>query len=129
MQNSNSVHSENDSVVCGQPAALPVHPAVREAHTPGPWTWDGDVTHYDADIEAPWLLGPDRGAAPVLSGEIHGYSKADARLIAAAPDLLAALINMRWAAGERDAKNRIRQFDQFMDEAAAAIAKATGGAA
>ena len=41
-------------------------------------------------------------------------------------ELVDALINLRWAASERDKKNRIRQFDEFMDKADAALAKATG---
>jgi len=34
---------------------------------------------------------------------------------------LETLKNLKWAATERDAKNRIRQFDQFVDEASEAI--------
>lgn len=33
-----------------------------------------------------------------------------------------ALSNLRWAASERDKKNRIRQFDEFMDNANEALA-------
>lgn len=41
-------------------------------------------------------------------------------------ELAEALYNLRWAASERDKKNRIRQFDDFMDAADAALAKAQG---
>ena len=41
-------------------------------------------------------------------------------------ELVEALYNLRWAASERDKKNRIRQFDEFMDAADAALAKAQG---
>lgn len=33
-----------------------------------------------------------------------------------------ALANLLWAATERDRKNRIRQFDEFVDDARAALA-------
>lgn len=55
-----------------------------EGHTPGPW-------HHDDD---PWVLGHDNGfIASVFDGTRksptdHGISLANARLIAAAPDLL-----------------------------------------
>ena len=41
-------------------------------------------------------------------------------------ELVGALYNLRWAASERDKKNRIRQFDDFMDAADVALAKAQG---
>ncbi len=57
-------------------------------HTPGPWNWDGDVTDYDHDQEAPWLIS---GTDSILTGEIEATNRADVALIAAAPDLLEAL--------------------------------------
>lgn len=54
-----------------------------------------------------------------LQAEIERLNRVNA-------DLVDALINLRWAASERDKKNRIRQFDEFMDKADAAIAKAIG---
>lgn len=56
-------------------------------HTPGPWKWDGNVYKYDPEEEAPWLIAEN---TEVLEGEIHCKSEADARLIEASPDLLAA---------------------------------------
>jgi hypothetical protein len=41
----------------------------------------------------------------------------------AVKELVEALRNLRWAASERDKKNRIRQFDEIMDAADAALAK------
>jgi hypothetical protein len=58
-------------------------------HTPGPWEWDGDVTNYDKENEAPWLTNDKHGL--VLIGEIVATNPFDAKLIAAAPDLLEAL--------------------------------------
>ena len=58
-------------------------------HTPGPWHWDGDVCSYDKENEAPWLCSSEDN--PILSGEIGCDTEANARLIAAAPDLLGAL--------------------------------------
>lgn len=49
--------------------------------------------------------------------------------VTAALKLKVALRNLLWAAGERDKRNRIRQFDQFMDEARAALGHATSSEA
>lgn len=108
-------------------------------HTPGPWTIDevvdepsraGNywVAHLNLGherIEAPW---PDATAtvAPCLGLEGQPISRevveANARLIAAAPDLLAALEAMVRSDSWADA-------DVKMVNARAAIAKAKGGAA
>lgn len=66
-------------------------------HTPGPWEWDGNVWAYDADNEAPWLVqSPWQSveSKTVLKGSIKCDSEADARLIAAAPELLEALVKL-----------------------------------
>ena len=84
-------------------------------HTPGPWGWDSTVWDYDPVQEAPWLVTTEGDR--VLSGSIQCTSKANARLIAAAPDLLEALqgfIEGAEAMGWSTKKAR------------AAIAKATG---
>lgn len=89
-------------------------------HTPGPWEWDGDVSNYDPLNEAPWLVFDD--VTPVLTGEIKCRNPADARLIAAAPELLETLKQMiAWEDGERTAVDA-------MANARAIVAKATGGA-
>ncbi len=59
------------------------------SHTPAPWNWDGNVCDYDATNEAPWLVHLDK-YPPILGGQIKCVNPDDARLIAAAPDLLAA---------------------------------------
>jgi hypothetical protein len=59
-------------------------------HTPGPWEWDDEVwAEYDPEQRAPWLIGSD--GQQVLTGRIKCRTEADARLIAAAPDLLKTL--------------------------------------
>lgn len=93
-------------------------------HTPGPWKWDGNVCDYDPEQEAPWLvLDPDSSTTdPILRGEIHCGNPANARLIAAAPELLKALQAMLTHMGmDEDEWNK-----PTFDQARAAIAKATG---
>jgi hypothetical protein len=88
-------------------------------HTPGPWTF---VESSDARI-------PDRitstTGAPVASGSI-GVNRSDAALIAAAPDLLAALQAIVAEAGPRmgldDTPGTINTMSRL---ARAAIARAT----
>ena len=72
-------------------------------HTPGPWTVHGPH-------DAPWV-------ATVDCRTIMPQSVADARLIAAAPDLLAALVALVDATNTRSLA---------YDDAVTAIAKATG---
>jgi hypothetical protein len=63
-------------------------------HTPGPWiaeedeTVDSDGTQFESAF--PWLIEAGTCTVAGVSG-IGGEAAANARLIAAAPDLLAAL--------------------------------------
>lgn len=108
-------------------------------HTQGPWEWDGTVWQYDQDQEAPWLVQfpwRSRDSKTILSGGIKCTSKADAQLIATAPELLEALRDI--IEGTRlDEFNRNDDglldaggynFTKRIAAARAAIAKATGGA-
>jgi hypothetical protein len=98
-------------------------------HTPGPWTHTGrefnDVYDSEGQLIAVALhlrVGkPERSVAQATS---------NARLIAAAPDLLAELQNIA-NANPREWDEEVRdQFQQWaQNRARAAIAKATGGAA
>lgn len=103
-------------------------------HTPGPWHFIGDsLTHRQFDIYAPnQPLGQHVCTVNNLSVEKlytrdAGVALANARLIAAAPDLLAALQALIGEAdlGEIDHDEETRQ---LLDAARAAIAKATGDA-
>lgn len=121
-------------------------------HTPGPWYFGGRAAHngeyaqYDIGLGV-WGDGGD------LAGQVHGCrgeeymqvggvcSEADARLIAAAPELLntlrALLVAVTYSAppvnfgGTEDDPNfcwSARIPVQFVDEARAAVAKAEGRA-
>lgn len=90
-------------------------------HTPGPWQW---TQHFDPTIS---IYKDGFGQIARLYDSSAGTGKANARLIAAAPDLLAALksIAIAW-------KDEVLVHDdqrEAMRAATAAIAKATGGAA
>lgn len=80
-------------------------------HTPGPWFWDkvstGHCRHVIVDSEGFTIANP----SPM--------SEADARLIAAAPELLTAL--------QAGVDNDIPMAD-WLSMARAAIARATGAA-
>ena len=95
------------------------------AHTPGPWGLDGNL-----------IEGPDgeRVACITAYSRRTPKQKANARLIAAAPDLLEALRGMMDAymdlCDENEPNYRSYEFRQSKWEAArAAIAKVEGGAA
>lgn len=97
-------------------------------HTPGPW----GVT-----ITGPGLLGIEGDDGALVAG-VHGGNDANARLIAAAPDLLAALEAATYALQgvqeflggyelpSRDAAVAVGDAIDAIGPARAAIAKATG---
>lgn len=98
-------------------------------HTPGPWEWDGTVWDYDKEQDAPWLVqSKNHAQLVILDGEIRARSEADARLIAAAPELFEAL--------DETLKTLLAWIGHYSDRepsdlpavvnAIAAIAKATG---
>jgi hypothetical protein len=92
--------------------------------TPGPWHWDDTVWNYDPAQQAPWLV--DGNDERILSGEIH-CNEANARLIAAAPELLESLKRMTdmWNS-ICDVMGWDPEHNVQYGEAHAAIAKATG---
>jgi hypothetical protein len=88
------------------------------AHTPGPWEVDQDAsgTYFVGNNETiGWVCDIDQIAED--EWERGPVTMANARLVAAAPDLLAAL---QWIA-------RVNAMDyEYQERARAAIAKATG---
>ena len=83
-------------------------------HTPGPWTFTPDP-HGSLDD---YMVGPLDGPADAVAV----CSSKDARLIAAAPELLKELSEvLAWATVERGPLRK-----QEIDSIRAAIAKATG---
>ena len=95
----------------------------KAAHTPAPWLieWNaaqGGEGHYITDSKD--MAELSRIAAVLFHDDADGETRANARLLAAAPDLLEALIGV--------VKVADRATVEF-NAARAAIAKAEGGAA
>ena len=102
-------------------------------HTPGPWTFEGDHTHRSFNIrQLGHLIGTSDQAKHictinnrpphVLANRDPGIAEANARLIAAAPELLAVL--KKWATFAHD--NYTDEDITWLVEMRAAIAKAEG---
>ncbi len=93
------------------------------AHTPAPWAVDGTLHSGDLDV-----ISADGRIAMIDDSRATGWNeptiKANARLIAAAPDLLAAL-QMVEAIWSRDQTANIDP-ESPLAKVRAAIAKATG---
>lgn len=90
-------------------------------HTPGVWHWM--YTHLGKAID---IGAPDGSNVALIHGpEENGPEEfeANARLIAAAPDLLESLVLMRTEMVRSETQ---ASFDRAMAAADAAIAKATG---
>jgi len=87
-------------------------------HTPGPWK-----AYESAD--AGWFDIESEGGLDVLGYE--GCAKeANARLIAAAPDLIEALDTLTLVVGMTPMKGNLEALQEAQDMARAAIKKATG---
>lgn len=86
-------------------------------HTPGPWEVDGVVTVNGEKVSAAVYFVPANDD-PAETDRICRVAYRDAHLIAAAPDMLAALQGVVRVAD--------RKTDEF-DAARAAIARAIGG--
>lgn len=97
-------------------------------HTPGPWEertdahGRGRISAGGVWIATTWLATGDGNDAPQLP------ARANARLIAAAPDLLEALKAIVKSLADQDDEGLIEHAQQMID-ARAAIAKVKGGAA
>lgn len=89
-------------------------------HTPGPWSIN-DWPQANSDIAVGAVGTPLVARVPIRDVSIVGQM-ANARLIAAAPDLLDTLQHIESAAMDLTCERRT-----IRDAARAAIAKATGG--
>jgi hypothetical protein len=106
---------------------------MQPKHTPGPWTYDDKaVRGWEFKVTAAHPLNPDLGRIVVadIPNGANSYAydatvKANAALIAASPDLLhiARALGL-WAGGTVRDENDLQA---IVEEARAAIAKATGG--
>lgn len=103
-------------------------------HTPGPWRYIGDgLTHRQFSIYAP-AQSPQQHVCtvndlpvPILWQRDADQALANAKLIAAAPDLIKALqAALEWGAPFKDAPRGSRP--DWFAQAAAAVESATGGA-
>ena len=103
-------------------------------HTPGPWTFSqsteyGDKRFYIAQADgAPYTPHYSDVAtliAETVNDERKSIQEANARLIAAAPDLLEALQDIVKSLVDQDDEGMIEHAQQMII-ARAAIAKATG---
>lgn len=105
-------------------------------HTPGPWTYEGDHTHRQFNIrmlghligtrdEAKHICTVNNLPPHVLANRDAVTAEANARLIAAAPELLAALESAQaWIA--RAGYTDRDKWQSVQEQARAAIAKAKG---
>ena len=82
-------------------------------HTKGPWDLHATAGNHDFSIYG------DDGKDIALVRDFH---EANARLIAAAPELLEALDALLWAAAEKT----LKQKEEIWEQARRAIAKANG---
>ena len=96
----------------------------QATHTPGPWEAH---THYDNSVSVRHYLGMglNQPVCEMLPGQTPAERNANARLIAAAPDLLAALEEMAAVFGWQS-PNANPAVDAAIAAAHAAIAKAKG---
>lgn len=92
----------------------------RTAHTPGPWRG------HDMEDDAIVAGRPGAEVANVGNSCFRDNRAADRRLIAAAPELLAALTELERVT--LDVGTPREQYEAAFSSARAAIAKATGGA-
>ena len=104
----------------------------KAAHTPAPWLieWNaaqGGEGHYITDSNDMGELS--RIAAVLFHDDADGETRANARLIAAAPELLAALETAYMALIGYLPAHRNDVTDAAIGAASAAITKATGEAA
>lgn len=100
----------------------------EQKHTPGPWKWwtscsyrrlSSEATGHDGDVLHAVVQRSD--GHPDVHFPNGGFNGPDARLIAAAPDLLQALGDLM----NLESRGRVMPIGKEWDAARAAIAKAT----
>lgn len=93
-------------------------------HTPGPWRAQGKYKTEISGPEGTYIIADlGRPSDP----EVCGLMQADARLIAAAPELLAVLAELVECVGYENEKHLGDGTLMVLDGARAAIARARGG--
>lgn len=94
-------------------------------HTPGPWDWHGPYMTKGYKVSA--LTAAGRQTLKVFVDHCEGRNtEADARLIASAPDLLAALAQISYLTGGHDTANDLVALARIAGIARSALAKAEG---
>lgn len=91
-------------------------------HTPGPWAIDWNIGRLDIHSSGPLIATVPRN---VRDDEADRVAQQNARLIAAAPELLSALQAIVTSLADHDDEGMIEHAEQMVT-ARAAIAKATG---
>jgi hypothetical protein len=101
---------------------------MTEKYTPRPWTNDdGLVNGIESRKRGAGSPSLDIFDAADWPHELQDEAQANARLIAAAPDMLAVLQKLKWISIEKDnMKFKCETTCFVIDELNAAIAKATG---
>ena len=96
--------------------------------TPGPWVVVGRLTKYVEARLVGGLIQEVAACGPTMADEGYGQQQeANARLIAAAPDLLEALQELCEIVEDAIEQKSAKDLDSFtLQPARAAIAKATG---
>jgi hypothetical protein len=103
-------------------------------HTPGPWQFQANSTDTALLIEGDVLVASmSWHSSSRQRHPLRSESQANARLIAAAPELLAALQALHRMCRDCDLETQAQrpteqQYNDAMDAAEAAIAKAAGAA-
>lgn len=96
------------------------------AHTPGSWVVPPDSDGFSIETVDGKIIAQAMQVSPPTNPFRHQERRANARLIAAAPDLLAALVAMNTLAKGPSAGVTQAQKREVIAAADAAIAKVTG---
>ncbi len=105
------------------------HTKISAQHTPGPWHWDSDPVKDDEPTGRVRyrVVAKGRTITQCYYPSGDGVAEADARLICAAPDLhdfADAMLTALYLARTLHPSSHVL-WDQFIDDARAALAKAS----